>query len=430
MIATAPRQSLVSMVAWIAMAGVLCAGPAEAVQRMYAGQLRFGHGDADFGLDTAPGATMGKLEQLERENNALPPCAAPGAVVTPSGMGSVPPVTPNGAGPQTGTIDFHGLANVVTTGMGRLDVDAPITFSSVMATPAGLHKWGLTTDCPTYFTGVPSFGLYFRSTQMVRFSWPTAPGTMAPGRGAIPLLTPGGGISQTAISAVPESFSGRALQRIGVVAGPNRYGGSIAIIGNADTRIGVNSIPGFGLPLAIGTLPFPIYAGANGGLGSTTMGAPATIPTGSVSRANAPLLNVVTNYSEQHVPGGPIPPTTAPGYPLPPFGTFVGFAWTTGIVTAFDSIGFFRTTRTRTGAALDVTGPFTGSITATLQTVSPSVLIRGLTGLFESGVAMTAELEIRFVPEPIVSAMFAAGVGALGWMAVRRRRRCRGTSTP
>jgi len=242
---------------------------------------------------------------------------------------------------------------------------------------------------------------------------------MAPSEGAIPLLTPAGGISQTAITTMQGAGG---LQRIGASVGPNRYGGSIAMVGSGNTLLGFNPITAFGLPSAIGSLPIPLNLGANGGIGSTSLGAPATIPTLLTLTPTPPPFKVVTNPTLQRPPNGPVPPTTAPDYPLPPFATAIGFAWTTGAVTAFDSIGNFRTTRTRTGAAVNVAGPFTGATTASLQTVAPAVLFLGITGLTNLGIAITAEMEINFVPEPGSVAMLAAGVTALGVLYNRRRR--------
>ena len=412
------RIRLISLGLCIAILGLLGATSAGAVQRVYAGQLRFGFGDAGTDLDTIPGGTMGTLENVDTANNAIPPCAAPGATVTPSGMGNAPPITPNGAGPQTATINFFGLAEVATTGAGDIDPNAPISFLKVTPTTGGVNHWGVTTSCPIYTNGVPG-GFLFRRTQMAQFEWPVANGTMAPNGGAIPLLTPAGGVSQTAITTMQGAGG---LQRIGASVGPNRYGGSIAMVGTGNTILGFNSIPAFGLPSAIGSLPIPLNLGANGGLGSTSLGAPATIPTLVTATASPPPFKVITNTATQRPPGGPLPPATAPDYPLPPFATAIGFAWTTGAVTAFDSIGNFVTTRTRTGGAVNVAGPFTGATTASLQTVAPAVLFLGITGLTNLGIAITAEMDFKFVPEPGSVAMLAAGVTALGLLYSRRRR--------
>ena len=74
----------------VAMLGAFAATTANAqVQRVYAGQLRFGFGDGgitgmgstgttgNLQLDLTPMSTM--TEMIDTANNAIPPCAAPGA---------------------------------------------------------------------------------------------------------------------------------------------------------------------------------------------------------------------------------------------------------------------------------------------------------------------------------------------------------------
>ena len=414
----------VAMSLSVAMLGVLGATSASAVQRVYAGQLRFGFGDGGItgmgstvspgtlNLDAAPG---GGTEVVDDANNAIPPCAAPGATVTPSGMGNAPAATASGAGPQTGTINFHGLADVVTTGGGAIDPSAPIQFFKVTATTAGLNNWGLTTNCPIYTNGVPG-DLLFRRTQMAQFSWPSTTGTVQAGAGAVPATTVSGGTNLASLTA---AGAPGAVQRVGAVAGPNRYGGSVGMVGTADTLLGFNSIPAYGLPSAIGTLPIPLAFGINGGTGVTPGSGTGVIPTGSTIAVSPPPFKAVTAPSQRD-PGGPVPPTTAADVYIP-FASGVGLAWTTGAVTAFDSLGDFRTTRTRTGAAVNA-GPFTGATTASLQLVSPGVLFLGLGGLPPLGIAITAELDINFVPEPASLAALGAGVAVLGGLYGYRRR--------
>lgn len=378
---------------------VTMAGSAQAVQRMYQGQMRIGFGDGYNGPEPSP---MGGVEDIDTANNAVPPCAVPGLVVTPSGMHTPQlPLTSMGAGPMTGIIDFYGLADVQLTTMGNIDAAAPVQFQAVAPTPAGLNNWGLSTSCPAYTNGVPG-GALFRRTQMATFQWPASTAAVQNGAGAV---ATGTGISATqAIGA----------QQIGAVAGPNRFGGSVKILGNGDTLLGFNSIPAFGLPSAIGVIPVPLVVGVDGGV--STMG--ATIPTNQVSAMA--VFKVVTNPTAQRVPGGPVPGTGAPNYPFQGFATGLGFRWTTGVVTAYDNLGDFRTTRTRTGSA-DFNP--TGMTSASLQLVAPSILRLGVQNLTTLGIAVTSELSIKFVPEPASAAMIGVGASAVGLLLLRERRR-------
>lgn len=390
---------MTSAVTGLAVA-VTAAGSAQAVQRMYQGQMRIGFGDGfESPLETSP---MGGIERIDTANNAVPPCAVPGLEVTPSGMHNPAlPLTTMGFGPATGIIDFYGLADVQLTASGAIDPDQPIQFQSVSPTPAGLNNWGLVTSCPAYTNGVPG-GTLFRRTQMATFSWPAGSATMRNGRGAVVA-----GTALTATQAV-------GAQKIGAMAGPNRFGGSVALLGNGDTLLGFNSIPAFGLPSAIGVIPVPLAIGVDGGL--TTMG--ATIPTVQVS--SMAVFKVVTDPVNQRQPGGPVPGTAAPNYPFQGFATGLGFRWTTGVVTAYDNLGDFRTTRTRTGAANF--NP-TGMTSASLQLVAPSILRLGVQNLTTLGIAVTSELSLKFVPEPASAAMIGVGAGAVALLLVRERRR-------
>lgn len=387
--------TLCSMAAVITMAGT-----AGAVQRMYRGEMRIGFGDGYEGVELTP--MSGMNERIDTANNAVPPCAVDGLTFTPSGMHNKP-LTSMGAGPATGLVEFWGLADVQLTAMGAINGALPIQFSAAAATPAGKANWGLVTTCPEYTNGVPG-GALFRRTQMATFSWPAAAGTMRAGGGAVPV-----GPDLSATQAL-------GLQRIGAEPGPNRFGGSVAILGNGDTILGFNPIAALGLPSAIGPLPVPLQIGADGGL--SPMG--GTIPTGTVSVMNV-FFKEVTNPVEQRVVGGPLPPPSADDYPLPAFATGLGFRWTTGVITAYDKIGDFRTTRTRTGSANFAPGP--GPTSASLQLVAPSVLRLGITGLTTLGIAVTSELSLRFVPEPASAAMLGAGIGGIGLLLVRQQRR-------
>jgi hypothetical protein len=91
------------------------------------------------------------------------------------------------------------------------------------------------------------------------------------------------------------------------------------------------------------------------------------------------------------------------------------------VITAYDKIGDFRTTRTRTGSANFAPGP--GPTSASLQLVAPSVLRLGISGLTTLGIAVTSEISLRFVPEPASAAMLGAGIGGIGLLLVRQQRR-------
>ena len=129
------------------------------------------------------------------------------------------------------------------------------------------------------------------------------------------------------------------------------------------------------------------------------------------------------NSAAQYEVGGPLPPTTAfePWYV--PHAQAAGLGWTTGAVTVFDELGAYRTTRTRTGSPLNVAGPFSGATTAHVQLVSPSLVNRALVGLTTLGHAVTAELEIRFLPEPRASPVLVVALSLLGALGRRRPRR-------
>lgn len=378
----------------VAMLAVTAAGGAQAVQRMYQGEMRIGFGDGYKGPGPSP---MGMTEPIDTANNAVPPCAAPGVVVTPSGMNN-DPRTPMGAGPATGVIQFTGAADVALTSMGAIDPAAPINFLTL--TPAGVNRWGLEANCPKYTNGVPG-GALFRRTQMATFRWPAAPATMMNNAGAVR--------TGTELVATQD-----LKQEIRAVPGPNRFGGSVAALGNGDTLLGfVPLAPGF--PFGIGLLPVPLQLGADGG---TAMG--VTIPTGRVTRGG--VIFKATTMLSQRLPNGPVPGPGAPNYPLTAFARGLGFRWTTGVVTAYDDVGDFRTTRTRTGAANFVPA---GATSASIQLVTPSVLTLGLNGLPPLGIAVTSELSIKFVPEPASVAMLGAGAGAIGLLLLRQRRAAR-----
>lgn len=374
------------------------AGSADAVQRMYKGEMRIGFGDGYEGIEPSP---MGGTEEIDTANNAVPPCAVDGLTFTPSGMHNIP-LTSMGAGPATGVVEFYGLADVSLTAMGAIDPNAPIAFEEVAPTPAGVNNWGLMTTCPEYTNGVPG-GALFRRTQMATFSWPAAAGTMRAG---------GGAVAAPAASVMASLGAGQI--EIIANAGPNRFGGSVAILGNGDTILGFNEITAFGLPSAIGPLPVPLQIGVDGGL--STMG--ETIPTGQVSAMA--VFKIVTDPDEQRVVGGPLPGPGAPNYPFQAFATGLGFRWTTGVVTAYDNLGDFRTTRTRTGGVNFVPA---GATSASLQLVAPSILRLGVQNLTTLGIAVTSELSVKFVPEPASAAMLATGVGGIGLLLVRQRRR-------
>ena len=115
--------------------------------------------------------------------------------------------------------------------------------------------------------------------------------------------------------------------------------------------------------------------------------------------------------------GGPVVPTSNPPFAFQAFADGAGMAWTTGTVTAYDAIGNFKTTRIRSGGKSF--GPGAGD--ASIQTVAASVLALGV-GPVPLGIAVTAELDLTFVPEPASVAMLGAGVGVLGVLFMRRRR--------
>lgn len=391
---TLERFRLMSRALCMATAVVVCAGSATA-QVMYEGQLRFGFGDGGLALDEV---SPGVLEPIDTANNAIPPCAAPGAVVTPNGVGTAPPITTGGAGPQTGTIDFAGLANIAATG----------TAPSVMldqagaATTAGLNVWGLINDCPLYINLVPG-GSLFRRTQMANFTWPaTANAQLSDGGGP--------GLAGTAPNIGGRSFvNPLGQQSIRAISTGSGYGGSAAMLGGANTYLGLNGGPnGFGA----GSLPIPLLFGAAAGP------ATPTATTGSFDVVFRTVPNTTTAPSG--APGGPFAPETNAEFAFQAFASANGFAWTTGVVTAYDKIGNFVTTRTRTGGK-DFSPTGTGPTSAVIQLVSPGILRLGV-GPVPLGIAITAEMDLKFVPEPASLAMFAAGIGGLGVLFIRRRR--------
>ena len=100
----------------------------------------------------------------------------------------------------------------------------------------------------------------------------------------------------------------------------------------------------------------------------------------------------------------------------------MGAPWGTGTISAYDTFGNFSTTRTRMGSPFTVSTGTGGGTTAHLQLVTPSVLKLGIPavgGVF--GIATTAVLELKFVPEPGATAMLVAGVTMLGGLFYRRK---------
>jgi hypothetical protein len=109
---------------------------------------------------------------------------------------------------------------------------------------------------------------------------------------------------------------------------------------------------------------------------------------------------------------------TGASTPFPFVANGANFPWTTGAIVAFDNLGDFITTRTRTG--FDNRTPTNGTH-GTLQLVSPAVIL--ISGLADIGLAITAEMTLEFVPEPAATTMLASGVLLLGGLYTLRRRR-------
>lgn len=382
---------------------------AQAVERMFEGTMHFGFGDNNLILDLVPG--LPGVEDVDTSNNALPPCNAPNAVVLEDGTGIIPgqvtmPASLAEPGPSNATINFFGVAEMGTGATPSLMFDAYAT----NLTTAGFNNWGMAVSCPKYINLLPGVQL-FRRTQMAAFTWPAAPGTVAVngGPGLTGVAGPPGLDGQGPFDhghSGGRMFDGVAGS-IRAIKGAHNYGGSVQMLGTADTILGLSFGPA---GLGLGTLPIPVNFGRADG--------PAT-PTGKVELSGVPLFAVVPG-SPTAAPGGPIP-TTLGLFPAQMFVSGFGFAWTTGTVTAYDAIGDFATTRTRSGNLdFDATGP--SGTTAIVQMVAPLILEFGVANL-PLGIAITGDVTLKFVPEPASIAMLAGGVGLVGALIVVRRRR-------
>jgi hypothetical protein len=343
-----------------AAAVIMHASTAGAVIVQYDGTLGMGWGD--FG----PG---------DPQNNALPPCKATGPGITGSTTGTQ--MLPIGSA-TTAMIDFMGVASVMPGSF-------PQSVKFFPHTP-----WnGLETTCNIVAT---EFGPSLtRRTTFVTFSWPASGGTVSNGGGF------GGPASAPFQFAPVWAPTGQAVQAIAqpaTISHPgSRFGGAVALAGQANFLVGIK----FGaVTTYVGSVPIPVFMGVEGGTAT---------PTAILSATEMWYLKTSLGT-----------PTDPPVATIPLLAQHAGFRWTTGQVFAFDTRGDFSTTRTRTGT--DQRTP--NGTHGVLQLVSPAVM--ALSGLAPGGFAVTATLELNFVPEPASSSLLAGGVLLLvGLHTVRRR---------
>ena len=353
----------------------LCAASSQAGPNVvqYSATLGFGFGDADVDV---PG-------DLDFANNAVPPCTlnplTHGGGVQPTAMG----------GATTALVSFVGNASVVP---------GPAPQSVIFQTApqnAGMHVSGCVL-------AQSQFGLTFtRRTQGATLTWPASGGT---------LMSQGGA---GVVSYDPPWAVGN--QKIVIAPGGNTFGGSVRIAGNGDTILGLNIGPATHW---VGLLPVAFNIGAAGG------GVSGVLEAASIGQfffqQTPPLPTANCHRNPPCTVDGVTPGFDDPGPPLatiPVTASGANFAWTTGTVMAFDDLGNFTTTRTRTGAdSRNAAGTL-----GTLQLVTANVLL--IRGLSPIGLATTAEMTIEFLPEPAATALLASGALLLGGLYTLRRRK-------
>jgi len=371
------RLSLFKSVLAAAMLLALCATSAQAQLAQYTGNLGFGFGDFSAGDDA---------------NNAIPPCSPKN-------------VTSMGGATTTGSVNFVGLASVMAGG-------APQAVKFLKQSKNVGLDVGPCNAVQTAFGPV-----FTRRTQTASFVWPAASGTVSAGGGF-------GGPGGNPFLSIP-TWAVPGNQAIGATSGPNKFGGAVRMAGSADAILGINAGV---LGVFVGSLPVTLGVGGSGpsavppqaGPGLTIMGvspfyrqAVAPQPAGCVPISQAGGTPCTVPGVTPGFQGQPGTPTT-----FPFVANGANSPWTTGTIRAFDDLGDFTTTRTRTG--FDNRTALNGTV-GTLQLVSPAVIL--ITGLADIGLAITAELTLTFVPEPAATTMLASGLLLLGGLYTLRRRK-------
>jgi hypothetical protein len=361
----------------------LSGSAAHAAVAQYNATLIFGFGDGSPG----PGGTPNTA------NNAVLGCAAIGVTtsqfVNPEGSVVTGYNAPPGAAAE---YNFRGVANILTaspTGSIQLYNETPANGFRDSCVNAGNVAGN------PFLTRLTNSGSL--SFPGPRWNYPVSPGNIA---GTWSL---GGGGGSTTHTVPWRPASAQFMQ---VAAGPNQFGGSIAINGFTKTVLGINDPAG----TIVGVLPVPI----NHGVSSSVSGMPQVprVPALSYTSGSsfwAKFCGSPVPLSGYHGTGCPVL--------LPINASVAALPWTSGTAIAYNTVGQFNTRLTATGGQSRTLAGANG----TLQLVAPAVLeVKPLANPL--GVAIMADMTLTFVPEPASGMLLVAGaLGVVGIHAVRRR---------
>jgi len=257
---------------------------------------------------------------------------------------------------------------VPLTGSGTLDVigSAPAAFALPKGAIARSFSGAFPTHYPTYLGSFVSGQLYNDS-----------------------VATPSGGAGFFSASAGAGSlahvYSPSSYGVVRIVAGANRFGGIMGLLGSVDWYRDL-----FFTPPVAGSVPIVTGFGEVGIVSA-------------IGRSNANTASVLRRmlYYERGRYRSAVYPVVA-----------TGFRWTTGIAYAYDSVGRYASRFTLAG--YDNRSPMG---LGTIQLVTP-FLAHWATSPAPDHVAGIASLRIHFAPEPHAALLLAAGVGLL--TALRR----------